>query len=389
MQKDKIRITLPKIRYRLCFNYANRLNHLGMSSVAIECRQGRNRLYLKSNIMLFPHQWADGRVVNHENADKLTVYLVRWMNAIESIELDALLQGRSITLRQLKDAVKTGVHCNATLRQFVETVIWADSSRCLNTKRSYQYLVNDMEKYFGNLYVSDISYDLIVRFRENMRRRELSENTVKGKLKALRCICEEARLRDLIEKNPFDAITIGNMTPRVEYLEEREVHKLERLQLSGKEEIVKDMFLFSCYTGLRFSDLASLEEAELKEGILIKKMKKTKHFVYIPINTLFWGKGRTIWDKYPDITTLSHAVCNTTFNRMIKEIGIKAGIKKNLHAHLARKTCSNWLSYLGLSVDDISTILGHTETKVTRKHYLFNDAERVQKTVKKLFKKAK
>lgn len=107
---------LPKIRYRLVWNYANKLNAQGMAMVAVECRQERRKMYIKSNVMLRPNQWSKGMVVNHDNADKLTAYLTRWRNQIEEIELNALLKGRHLSLSQLKTAIKTGIHTSANLK---------------------------------------------------------------------------------------------------------------------------------------------------------------------------------------------------------------------------------------------------------------------------------
>lgn len=63
---------LPKIRYRLVYNYANRLNHQGQAAIACECRQAQQKIYISSNVMLYPNQWCKGMVVNHSKAEKLS-----------------------------------------------------------------------------------------------------------------------------------------------------------------------------------------------------------------------------------------------------------------------------------------------------------------------------
>jgi len=376
----------PKIRYRLTWNYGNRLDRQGRSPVALECRQGTRKIYISSKVMLAAGQWMDGRVVNHQNADKLTVWLVRWMNSIEEIELDALLAGSQMSLAQLKSAVSDSAHRSASLRDFTERFLDGDSSRCETTKRSYRYMVNDLEKEYGSLTVGDVNYDLIVRWREVMRRRNLSENTIRGRLKALRCLMEQARLRDIIERNPFDSITIGNIGGRKGGLTVGEVRRLERLNLSGKEEKVRDLFLVGCYTGLRWGDLSSLEESEIHNGILRKTMHKTHHEVAIPLATLFWGKGMRIMEKYPDIRVLSKCVCNTTANRILKDLAERAKIKKRVYMHLARKTFSQMLNSLGMERSDITMLMGHRDVRTTLTHYIFNDTDRIKKSVKKIFK---
>lgn len=375
---------LQKIRYRLCHNYGGRLNRQGLAPIAVECSQGNRKIYFSTRVLIRPDQWYKGMVVNHENADKLTAYVIHFRNSIEEIELDALLKGKRMSLYQLKTAVRTGVKSNATLAEFINAVI-KDSSRNKTTKNGYKYLANDIEKLYGKVTLEDVTYDFIEKYRNAMRKQDLSENTIKGRLKLLRCVINEAIKRSLITEDPFKFITIGNMTARVGYLEESEVNKIEQLELGGKEAIVRDLFVFACYTGLRWGDLTSLEEAEIKDGILRKMMKKTNHEVIIPIGKLFWGKAQKILDKYPDIKTLSHVCCNTTANRFMKEIVKKAGIKKNAYFHLARKSCSCMLNSLGMSSLDISLILGHTDSAVTEKHYLFNQNAHLQTTVDAIF----
>ena len=376
---------IQKIRYRLVHNYGCRLNHQGMAPVSLECRQGFKKLYLSSRVMLTPFQWDGRQIINHENAEKLMVYLIHWRNSIEEIELDALLKGRHLTLYQLKTAVKTGVRSNATIREFSDSII-NGSDRKKATIRSYQYLCNDIEQEFGHLTLDDISHDWIEKYRMRMRDQKLSENTIKGRLKALRCLVNEALKRNLLSDDPFKYITIGNMTARVGYLDADEVKKLEKLKLRGKEEKIRDLFLLACYTGLRWGDLSSLEEATIEHGILSKQMHKTSFWVHIPINTLFWGKGLAIINKYQNIKTLSHCCSNTTANRMLKELGKRAGIKKRIYMHLGRKTCSNMLNQMGMSVQDISAVLGHSKIDVTCKHYIFDNGERLSKTVRNIFK---
>lgn len=376
-----------KIKYRLVYNYAGHINNQGKAPVSLECRQGKRKMYISSKVMLEPHQWYKGRVIEHDNADKLTVFLIRWTNQVEEIELDQILSGNQITLLQLKEAVKSGVRANATLREFTEAVIESDSSRCLTTKRSYRYLINEMEKEYGNLTLNDVTYDLVVRYRDTMRKKQLSENTIKGRLKALRCVMEQARIRDLIKKNPFEQITIGNIGGRVGGLTMTEVKKIESLQLSGKEEKVRDLFILGCTTGLRWGDLSSLEKAEIKNGVFTKLMHKTHHEVVLPISILFHGKPLSIINKYPNITELSHVCCNTQANKIIKQLAEKAHIKKRVYFHCARKTFGQLLNTLGMDMTEISILLGHRDTRTTRTHYVFNDTERMKKSVKRVFKK--
>lgn len=64
-----------KIRYRLVYNYSGKLNKEGKAPVALECRQGKKKMYISSGVLLSSNQWRKGQVINHANANKLTIYL--------------------------------------------------------------------------------------------------------------------------------------------------------------------------------------------------------------------------------------------------------------------------------------------------------------------------
>lgn len=377
---------LPKIRYRLVYNYAGRLNRDGRAPVAIEARQEKKKVYFSTKVMLTPDQWGRGKVVNHENAGKLTVYLNRRMHELEEIELDALLRGKRMTLGQLKLSVKSGLHTSANLKEFTLGVV-RHSDRRQSTKKGYEYLAAELEREYGKLTLEDITYDWVLQWKTKMQDSKLAPNTVKGRLKMLHTIVNEAIRRNLLSDDPFEFITIGNMTPKAVYLTMKEIRRIERVELKGREAKVRDLFLLSCYIGLRWSDLSTLEEARIKDGVLRKIMKKTADEVVIPVKTLFWGKGQEIIDRYSaNIRLLSHCCCNATANKIIKEVARKAGVNKPVSFHWGRKSCSSNLQLLGMSIDEISTILGHRDTQVTQHHYLFSQEESVAKQSKKIFR---
>lgn len=376
---------VSKIRYRLVYNYANRLNRNGCAPVSVECRQNHRKIYVSTNVMLEPHQWNKGLIVNHGNADKLTVYLIKLRNSIEEVELNALLKGKRMSLSQLRMAIKSGLHESASLKEFAQGVI-ENSDRKASTKRGYEYMIKELDSEYGRLTLDDITYDWILRWKTRMRDKGLSDNTVKGKLKQLKAVINEAIKRGLVNDDPFKFITIGHMQPKVAWLNMKEIRKIEKVPLKGRDGTVRDLFLLSSFTGLRWSDLATLEEAEIKDGMMRKVMKKTNHEVSIPIGTLFWGKGLEIINKYTNVRKLSRCCCNATANKIMKQIAEKAGVNKPISFHWARKSFSSNLQLMGMSLGDVSTLLGHKDSRITSEHYSFSKDQVAAMQSKRLFK---
>lgn len=374
-----------KIRYRLVHNYAGRLNRDGLAPVALECRQGARKMYMSSRILIRPDQWRGGMVVNHDNAGKLTAYLVRWRNSVEEVELDMLLRGKGMTLLQLREAVRLGMRQSASVREFMEAVIMP-SDRKKATKRSYVYLCNELEKEYGRVTLSDITHDLIEKWRNAMRDAGLSENTIKGRLKQLHCLTQEAIKRNVISDDPFVWIKIGNMTPRIGHLTLREMARLEGLELTGSNAHVRDAFVFCCYTGLRYSDFTSLKDSFLTNGVLSLRQQKTRSQVCIPLRYLFGGKPLLILGRYRSVESFSRIGCNTTVNRRLKTIAEKARIVKNISFHLARHTAATLLNQAGLQIQEIQKILGHRKMETTEKSYAETTVTQVSRSLKKAFR---
>ena len=374
------------IRYRLVYNRKHKQNRDGKALIQIECLKDRRRTYFSTNVYLSPTEWDGCHVINHPLADQLNKFLFGRLIELQRIEFEFIQRGKYPTLKMLREAMERHATPSASLRDFMQSVIDDDSSRCKSTKASYHYLVNDIENEFGMLTIADITYDLIIRYRESMRKKELSENTVKGRLKALRCLLHQAQLRDIIDRNPFDKIQIGNMTPRREHLTEYELKRVIKVDVDGKEAHIRDAFLFCCMTGLRYSDFINIKTANIHKNILTIQQQKTSGMVRIPLSSLFHGIPLGILNKYKSVEEFADIGHNSTANRMLKDIAKKAGVKKNLHFHLARHTCATLLNLYGLKMQEIQQILGHARLETTSAHYAETTIKQLDKSLKRAFK---
>lgn len=88
-------------------------------------------------------------------------------------------------------------------------------------------------------------------------------NTIVGRLRNFKSILNEAKRRKLISENPFDNFKIPAMTNKKGYLTKKDIKKLEDIELNGKENKIRNAFLFAIYTGLRFSDITSLKNENI------------------------------------------------------------------------------------------------------------------------------
>ena len=133
---------------------------------------------------------------------------------------------------------------------------------------------------------------------------------------------------------------------------------------------VKRLFLFSCFTGLRYKDIFNLRWKNLKqidEGVFQIELvqQKTKKPLVVPLseNALQWIPERHMDGDENRIFQMPETSCAYDYLHKWTE---KAGIKKNVTFHVGRHTYATLLLYYGADLYTVSKLLGHTNIKTTQ-----------------------
>ena len=100
---------LTKIRYKLVFNRANRLNKRGEGLIEIECTQHHRRVYFSTHTYVQSQYFRDGAVVDLENANGLNYALYTMVREVENVELEYIKRGVEVNLPMLKEAVRSHI----------------------------------------------------------------------------------------------------------------------------------------------------------------------------------------------------------------------------------------------------------------------------------------
>ena len=150
----------------------------------------------------------------------------------------------------------------------------------------------------------------------------------------------------------------------------------EILKIANKDlgiqrlELVRDLFVFSCFTGLAYIDVANLTSENIvtlddKQWIMTKRQKTS-----VATNVLLLDIPKNIIEKYSDKTyrdgKLFPMLTNQRTNSYLKEIADICGIKKDLTFHMARHTFATMSLSKGVSMESVSKMLGHTNIKTTQ-----------------------
>lgn len=210
-----------------------------------------------------------------------------------------------------------------------------------------------------------LKYDYI-----SMKGTRLSPGGAHLYYKNINCALNIAFKKELIDKNPFDLVDkcdkISVPDPNRAFLTREEVKKLED---SDYYAHIKNLFLFSCYYGLRISDISNLTWGNViydgDDVTLNIIVQKTHNFLVVPL----CKKAIQYLPQKPEKINPNEKVFTLTtrenINIHIKKWMKKVGITKNVSMHTARHTFATLLLTQDVPIKVIQELLGHSEIETT------------------------
>jgi integrase len=182
---------------------------------------------------------------------------------------------------------------------------------------------------------------------------------------------------DWLIKNPFSNYKSKIKDVERVYLSEEEIQRILKKEFKlVRLSLVRDIFLFSCFTGLAYIDVKNLTKSHINLGIdgeqwIFTHRQKTESASKIPILPV----TQTIIDKYKNHPQSSNqekllpVLSNQKMNAYLKEIADVCEIEKELTFHIARHTFATTVTLTnGVPLESVSKMLGHKNIKTTQ-HY--------------------
>ncbi|WP_369427691.1 site-specific integrase [Pontibacter harenae] len=235
----------------------------------------------------------------------------------------------------------------------------------------WKYQVSDID-------IRKVNHALITEYEFYLRSiRKCANNTAVKYIKNFGKIIRICLANGWLTANPF-----VNYKAKVKKVDRVFLSEEELATMAAKEfamdrlSQVRDIFLFSCFTGLAYVDVLQLTRADIGRGIdgekwVIKKRQKTDVASRIPL----LPSALQILEKYKDHPQclndgrLLPVLSNQKMNAYLKEIADLCGIHKPLTFHIARHTFATTVTLLnGVPMESVSKMLGHTNLRTTQ-HY--------------------
>lgn len=243
--------------------------------------------------------------------------------------------------------------------------------QCLSKKFNYKLecLIIHLKKYFPkrDVLIQDVDEDLLRNFQSYLLN-QVSRNTTNAYMSVFRQHFNKLVVKGVIQASPFSSFKIiEEEDSERTTLTIEEVRTLANFIPKKGNSQIRHAFLFSCFTGLRFSDVKKLVYSEIQnDQITFRPAKTAKKIVMVPL----------IEDAKLIIEKLSkHPINKKVFwdlpssqvvNVYLKFWALEAGIKKNLHFHAARHTFATIGLTFGMDIYTMKELLGHSKIEMTQ-----------------------
>jgi site-specific recombinase XerD len=203
----------------------------------------------------------------------------------------------------------------------------------------------------------DINYSFALKLMQVLRTAGNKQNTITSKIKVLKAIVHFAQRKKLLKEDPLEMVKVKEVDGTKNHLTASELEILENLYQQGflpaVQQAILKYFLFSCYTGLRYSDTIALKFYEIKNNCVITTQEKTDKPVVVPLIT----KAKALLQ--PGATGLCFKThSNQVSNKYLKKIMAAAEIDKKITYHCSRHTFGTLSIYWGIPKEVVAELMG-------------------------------
>jgi site-specific recombinase XerD len=307
-----------------------------------------------------------GNVHNKEEINSYLRYLINELDGVlsnlkRSDEVISLDNFRRYYSRRVKKDMRFDDYFKAALAEKKQNIEPA-------TVELYTRLLTKLKEYAPDISIRSIDKHFIKDWELWLKREKgLIQNTVNRYLHTLRTFLIKAVEDEVIEVSPFAKIKISHVQGHRDFLAQEELDALMKVQIpeaNTGEARAREMFVFCCLTGIRYSDLITLKWSHIRTltSDMHFTMQKTKFPVTIPLI----DQAKEILNRQEKISEfIFKRITNQKLNEHLHTLERRAGIQKSLTVHVARHTFATLSLERGVPIEVVSKVLGHTDLKTT------------------------
>lgn len=311
--------------------------------------------------------------------------------AIHTSYKDILKRTGKVTAVEVKNVFQGNVTTQKTVLVLFEEMMQDFKARigidrAASTYKQYEVLYSQLKDFLKVQYhVNDIPFgELDLPFIESLDfyfrvKRKMKARTVKARLVLFNKVVLLALHRNIINRHPFADFGTEKTTLQNKSLNSEELERLVSTPLkSATQRFIRDMFVFSVFTGISYADLKKLTWKDIikeSDGSLwiSSERQKTKtafnvKLLDIPIQIIEYYEGLADNDNVFPVMSLGQV------NVGLKRIARHCKINRTLTYHMARYTFASQICLSqGVPIESVSRMLGHTSILTTQRYARLNN----------------
>jgi integrase len=335
------------------------------------------------------------------------LYLKEKENEVEQIIINLERKKQPVTFTNILNTY-SNKEVNSNFIEFIRSRLEAERNLLKpNTFKGLQWSIDKLERYHPDVTIYEIDEDWLENYR-NLLIEELGnkQNTVYNSLSMIRKFITIAHKKSIIKDNPFNNFSLETESVEKNYLTLEELDKLHNYYISKqfltltreddrgktyqtgvKYQDTLQHILISCYCGLRLSDLKKLRFKHIQNDMILLPMGKSRKgkekMLRIPLTERLLSVLDINGCTKPTDQIYQGFVRNSSdINPMLRFIMKEIGIDKYMSFHSTRHTFAVSALTLGMSIETVSDIMGHSDLKTTQIYAKIIDDKRIEEMSK-------
>lgn len=326
---------------------------------------------------------------NKEDAMSLCAALDAIRTQVYAIKNKLILGGKQVTAAAIKDVLTGKNEENRMLLDLLEI-----HNKRMESLIGKEYAYNTLKKFkttlkqtrifiqskYGqdDIPISDLNYEFISDFAYWLKTTQnCDQNSVIKYVKNIKKIVLDCIRKGWLQRDPFIGFKLSQKEVQIIPLSQEDLSKIRTKEIAVERlKLVRDIFLFSCYTGLAYVDVRELKHEQIMKGFdgeqwIMTCRRKTETPTRVPL----LPQALSIIEEYRNHPRCSEqgyvlpVLTNQKMNAYLKEIADICGVTKRLTFHIARHTFATTVTLgNGVPIETVSKMLGHKNLKQTQ-HY--------------------
>lgn len=375
----------------LFYTRVNRKTDDGQVPIYLRITLNGQRIVQATHRFVLRSQWSSiaGKMKGSSAAAKsLNNFLDALRNKVHNTEREIVQDGREITYESFKNkwfgvAEKPHMILEIFKQHNDEVKELAGKDYSPATLKRYETSLGHTRNFIlwkykvSDLDVKKLNYEFISSYSFWFKTiRNCNHNTTMKYLTNFKKIVLICLKNGWIDKDPFIGFKFNKHEVDRAFLTDLEIQAIHSKKFKNRLDHVRDIFLFSCYTGLAYADVKKLKRSEIGVGIdgekwIFTRRQKTDSSSRIPI----LPAAEELIAKYQHYAQcvindkVLPVLSNQKMNAYLKEIADICGINKTLTFHIARHTFATTVTLSnGVPIETVSKMLGHKNLRTTQ-HY--------------------